>query len=259
MMSNGSKVKLGELLLSSGAIDKYQLEAALGYQKRWGGKLGEIVVDMQFTGDDRICGALARQLGVPAVDLGSREIPLEVIRTIPRAVCEKYKLFPFEVVRQERGPARLWVAMADPTNIEAIDEVRFRSGMNVSVAAAPSSAVDAAIRRYIYGEHDPSAFEPRNPFVPPKLSDPAPSDDAVVDLTDLFADESRPDAPKAALEGEIMAKLESLATGRGGGRPIPAWKMVGALVQLLVRQGIVHDADFLDDLAEDQRGEGIFG
>lgn len=252
MMSNGSKVKLGELLLSSGAIDRHQLEAALGYQKRWGGKLGEIVVDMQFTGDDRICGALARQLGVPAVDLSSREIPVEVLRTVPRAVCEKYKLFPFEVVRQERGPARLWVAMADPTNLEAIDEVRFRSGMNVSVAAAPSSSVDAAIRRYIYGERDPSALEPRDPFVPPRLSEQAASDDAVVELTDLFAEEPRQAKPEApSLEREIMEKLEALATGRGGERPVPAWKMVGALVQVLVRQGIVRDADFLDDLVED--------
>lgn len=252
MMSNGSKVKLGELLLSSGAIDRHQLEAALGYQKRWGGKLGEIVVDMQFTGDDRICGALARQLGVPAVDLSSREIPLEVLRTVPRAVCEKYKLFPFEVVKQERGPARLWVAMADPTNLEAIDEVRFRSGMNVSVAAAPSSAVDAAIRRYIYGERDPSALEPRSTFVPPRLSDQAASEDAVVELADLFEDEPRAAKLEGrALERRIMEKLEALATGQEGDRPVPAWKIVGALVQVLVRQGIVRDADFLDDLVED--------
>ncbi|HWV39061.1 MAG TPA: hypothetical protein VN033_11385 [Vulgatibacter sp.] len=252
MTSNGSKLKLGELLLSSGAIDRYQLEAALGYQKRWGGKLGEIVVDMQFTGDDRICGALARQLGVPAVDLSAREIPLDVIRTVPRAVCEKYKLFPFDVTRPEKGPARLWVAMADPTNLEAIDEVRFRSGMHVSIAAAPASAVDAAIRRYIYGERDPGEIVPTGPFVPPRLSDPVAPEDAVVDLTDLFADEARSEpANAAALEREILAKLEDLATGRGGGRSVPAWKIVGSLVRLLVRQGIVRDAGFLDGLAED--------
>lgn len=255
MTSNGTKSKLGELLLSSGAIDRHQLEAALGYQRRWGGRLGEIVIDMQFAGDDRICGALARQLGVPAVDLASREIPTEVVRAIPPAVCEKYRLFPFEIVKQERGPARLWVAMADPTNLEAIDEIRFRTGMTVSVAAAPSSAVDTAIRRYIHGERISSA-EPdyRAAFVPPTLSEPAAQDGPVLELANLFDDEPgfvlEPERKPAPGRG-LMEQLEALADGRAGGPPVPAWKMVGVLVHLLAEKGIVSDADFLDALAQD--------
>lgn len=258
MTSNGTKSKLGELLLSSGAIDRHQLEAALGYQKRWGGRLGEIVVDMQFAGDDRICGALARQLGVPAVDLASRAIPDEVVRTIPKAVCEKYKLFPFEIVRQERGPSRLWVAMADPTNLEAIDEVRFRTGMAVSVAAAPTSAVELAIRRYIHGEHvaGPESAEHRAVFVPPALSEPAAHEEPVMELADLFDDEpagagSMEIIRKPEIASGIMERLEALADGGAGGRPVPPWKMIGALVHLLVEKGIVDDADFLDELVQD--------
>lgn len=267
-MSVHSKPKLGELLLSSGAIDRLQLDAALGYQKRWGGRLGEIVVDMRFADDERICGALARQLGVPAVDLASREIPQEVIQAVPRAICEKYKLFPFEIVKQERGPARLWVAMSDPTNIEAVDEIRFLSGMAVSVAAAPISSVDAALRRYFLGERQPRQEVPAGPpivtrsfaehhYSPQELEEAGyrrPREEAVVDLSDLFDEggagrnSSRPQQGNANLQLEVMAKLEALASGRGGKEPVPPWKLVNALVQLLVRQGIVRDSSFLDDL-----------
>lgn len=266
------KPKLGELLLSSGAIDKLQLEAALGYQRRWGGRLGEIVVDMRFADDERICGALARQLGVPAVDLASREIPQEVVQILPRATCEKYKLFPFEIVKQERGPARLWVAMSDPTNLEAVDEIRFRSGMAVSVAAAPTSAVEAAIRRYFMGER---AVAPRVPEGPPILTRSfaehhyspqdlrsggvraagAPPELALVDLSDLF-DEGQTEQPaatqggNAALELEVMAKLEALAAGRGGRAPVPPWKLINALAQLLIRAGVIRDSSFLDELTK---------
>ncbi len=292
--------KIGELLLTSGAIDRQQLNAALGYQKRWGGKLGEIVVDMQFAGDDRICGALARQLGVPAVDLESREIPDEVVRAVPRACCEKYKLFPFELVHQAVGQPQLWIAMADPTNIEAIDEVRFRSGMRVSVAAAPASMVDAAIRRYIYGERQDGSggrtySEPISTALIPEAGTTAPRADGLVDLELLLADRASGEldaidaiewtveevAPPrrelngvekfgsareedrlatgvdptkvAALHREILARIEALANGREGMPPIPAWKILAALVDHLVRQGVVEDGSFLDDLERQGR------
>jgi len=268
-MSPSHKPRLGELLLASGAIDRLQLEAALGYQRRWGGRLGEIVVDMRFADDERICGALARQLGVPAVDLSAREIPPEVVQVLPVATCEKYKLFPFEIVKQERGPAKLWVAMSDPTNLEAVDEIRFRSGMSVSIAAAPTSAVEAAIRRYFHGER-PEAKPRTGPpvvthsfaehhYTPQELEEMGhrrPDSVATsVDLSDLFDEpgarrQSNGAEGNASLQLEVMAKLEALSTGRGGREPVATWKLINALVQLLIREGIIRDSSFLNELSK---------
>ncbi|WP_169788771.1 hypothetical protein [Vulgatibacter incomptus] len=265
-----TRVKLGELLLASGAIDKLQLEAALGHQRRWGGRLGEIVVDMRFAGDDRISGALARQLGVPAVDVTAREIPAEIIGLIPQALCEKHNLLAFDLQKTERGPGRLFVAMSDPTNLEAIDDLRFRTGMSIAVAAAPVSAIDAALRHYFHGAPLQLAPEivtnaapmfgdaPQFEFGTEAEEDKGP-DMVVVELSDLF-DMSPPPPSQSSSEAEqiaylqleVIERIEALARRtEDGDQPVPPWKLFASLVSLLVRQGIIRDATFLDELVKE--------
>ena len=156
------RMRLGELLVAAGVLDETHLEAALAEQKKWGGKLGRILVDMGFLSEDLMVKALSKQLGIPRVDLDKDELPREVARLLPVNLCERYGLFP---VSRDDDTRTFHVATADPTGWEALDEVSFRTGLKVQPVVASASAIDRAIRRYYYGEStvssdtlDPAAY-----------------------------------------------------------------------------------------------------
>jgi hypothetical protein len=144
--------KLGDLLIEAGAIDELQLKAALAHQRQWGGRIGRTLVEMRFVDERQICDAVAKQLGIPSVRLLGRTVDPALLELVPQELCEKHWVFPIGITSSERGGDRLQVAMSDPTNLAIVDELRFRTGKNIEVAVAPDSQIDAAIRRYFYGE-----------------------------------------------------------------------------------------------------------
>ena len=134
--------RLGEILLKEGVITQHQLEKALEVQRANGGKLGSWLTKLGLITEDEITGVLARQYGVPAINLRHYEIDPEVIKLIPQDIALRYQLVPLS-----RVGSVLTVAATDPTNVVAIDNIKFRTGLNVELVVASEGVITDAIAR----------------------------------------------------------------------------------------------------------------
>jgi len=138
-------VKLGEMLIKSGLLTPQKLQEALEYQKTNGGKLGLNLVKLGFVKEEDITRVLSQQYGVPAINLSKVEIDDAVVKLIPSEVAQKYLIMPVS-----RTGATLTIAMVDPTNVFAMDDIKFMTGYNVEPVVASEVAIKEAIDRY-YG------------------------------------------------------------------------------------------------------------
>src|SRR5918995_2525880 len=136
-------VRIGELVLKEKRITPAQLQEALSYQKGNGGKLGFNLVKMGFVKDEEITALLSNQYGVPSINLTQFEIDPAVIKLIPAETAQKYQIVPLS-----RSGATLTIAMIDPTNVFAMDDIKFMTGYNVEPVVASETAVADAITRY---------------------------------------------------------------------------------------------------------------
>lgn len=148
------KKKLGEILLEAGVIDKFQLKSALAEQNKWGGRLGNHLVQMGILTEELLVKALSKQLKIPYLDLGQMEITKETLDLVPQELAEKFHLVPV-AVKKIANKKTLIVAMSDPTNLDAIDELQFRTGHIIKPAVDGDTAIEMAIRKYYYGETGP--------------------------------------------------------------------------------------------------------
>ncbi|OGP61284.1 MAG: type II secretion system protein GspE [Deltaproteobacteria bacterium RBG_13_61_14] len=135
--------KLGELLVRDNLITPVQLQQALEEQKRHGGRLGANLTRMGFIKEEELTEFLSKQYGVPSINLSEFEIEDQVVRLIPEEVAQKH-----QVIAINRAGSTLIVAMADPSNIFAIDDIKFLTGYNIEVVVAPENAIKEAIDRY---------------------------------------------------------------------------------------------------------------
>ncbi|MGB7846669.1 MAG: type IV-A pilus assembly ATPase PilB [Candidatus Acidiferrum sp.] len=139
-------VRLGEILLKESLITQDQLEKALEFQRSNGGKLGSCLTKMGFITDDDITGVLSRQYGVPSINLKYYEIDPIVIKLIPQDTALRYQVIPLS-----RVGSVLTIAMTDPTNVFAMDDIKFMTGFNVEPVVASESAIAEAIGRFYGG------------------------------------------------------------------------------------------------------------
>ncbi len=143
-------VRIGELLLKEKRMTAIQLQEALNYQKTNGGKLGANLVKMGFVKDEEITALLSKQYGVPSIALNQFEIDPAVIKLVPAETARKYRIVPLN-----RAGATLTLAMTDPTNVFAMDDVKFMTGYNVEPVVASEAAVLDSIDKY-YGVGGPA-------------------------------------------------------------------------------------------------------
>src|SRR6266568_5960506 len=138
-------VKLGELLLKETMVTPQQLQEALSHQKMNGGKLGKAFVSLGYVRDEEITSLLSRQYGVPSINLDHFEVDPAIIKIIPAETARKYQILPLS-----RSGATLTIAMADPTNVFAMDDIKFMTGYNVEPVVASETSLEEAIEKY-YG------------------------------------------------------------------------------------------------------------
>ena len=132
--------RLGELLIREKLITSEQLNEALSTQKREGGKLGLNLTKLGYLTEKDLTTFLSKQYGIPTIDLYTHEIDPEVSKLIPEDVSKKYQVLPVS-----RTGSTLVVAMADPSNIFAIDDIKFLTGYNVESVVASEAAIKAAL------------------------------------------------------------------------------------------------------------------
>jgi type IV pilus assembly protein PilB len=138
-------VRLGEILVKESLITQEQLQKALDFQRQHGGKLGSCLTKLGFISDDDITSVLSRQYGVPSINLKYYEIDPTVIKLIPQDTAVRYQVIPLS-----RVGSTLTIAMTDPTNVFAMDDIKFMTGFNVEPVVASESAIAEAIGRF-YG------------------------------------------------------------------------------------------------------------
>ena len=135
--------RLGELLVRNKLIDEKQLAQALEEQKINGGRLGASLVKLGHLKEEDLAAFLSRQYGVPSINLSEFEVDESVIKLIPAEVAQKYMLVPVN-----RAGSTLIVAMSDPSNIFAIDDIKFMTGYNVEVVVTAEASVKEAIDKF---------------------------------------------------------------------------------------------------------------
>jgi type IV pilus assembly protein PilB len=139
--------QLGDILLEGGHVTPEQLEHAVSEQRRLGRSLGRVLVDLGVLTEQQLVAALATQIGMKFVDLSDHPVDGSAVSRVPDTVCRRHTALP---IGYEDG--KLVVAMADPANVFAIDDIRSVSGMEVRAVVATKADVAAAIDRYHRGE-----------------------------------------------------------------------------------------------------------
>ncbi len=227
-----ARKRLGEILVQAGVLDDARLRAALTEQRRWGGPLGRILVDMGGITEDAMVQALSHQLNFPMVNLDTKSIPADVLDLVPPELSEQHSVVPFAV----QGKF-LDVAMADPTNLGIIDELRIRTRLNVRPHLAGPKMIERAVAKYYargvasiqfgggHGRDAPVPFPPQGQFTPStRLLDegggaspgPGPGQKAApMAITDV------PSAPSVAAARRAQ-QFEQIVGGGGGASASPS-------------------------------------
>jgi type IV pilus assembly protein PilB len=146
--------KLGDILVRENLITSQQLRETLEYQRENGGRLGSNLVKLGFVSDDVVTAVLSRQYGVPSINLDLFQIEKDVIRLISEEVALKYSVLPISKLG-----ATLTMAMADPTNVFAMDDIKFMTGLNVEPVIASESSIQLAIAKYYTGSTGIDIFD----------------------------------------------------------------------------------------------------
>ena len=141
--------KLGQLLIASNIISEDQLREALILQRKEGGRLGTNLVKLGHITEEKLVTFLSRQYGVPAINLSDYKIDPSVLKLVPVDIARKYLIMPVA-----RVGATLTIAMADPSNVFAIDDVKFMTGYNVEVVVSSESSILSAVSSHYAGHGD---------------------------------------------------------------------------------------------------------
>src|SRR6478672_45877 len=146
--------KLGEILVRENLITSQQLRETLEYQRANGGRLGSNLVKLGYVSDDVVTAVLSRQYGVPSINLDLFQIDKGMIKLISEEVALKYGVLPVS-----KSGATLTLAMADPTNVFAMDDIKFMTGLNVEPVIASESSIEHAIGKYYKGSAEIDIFD----------------------------------------------------------------------------------------------------
>ena len=186
------------------------------YQKAHGGKLGLNLVKLGFVKDEDITALLSKQYGVPSINLTQFEIDPGVIKLIPGETCHKYQIIPLS-----RSGATLTIAMTDPTNVFAMDDIKFMTGYNVEPVVASEGAVVDALEKYYAA-------------APAKKVDTGPS---ALDMA-TKALEEMPDVGDAG-DVEVLAELEEISAEalQRQGEDAPVIKLVNVILMSAIQKG----------------------
>jgi hypothetical protein len=141
------KMRLGEFLVANNIITERELDRALEEQGKFKGKLGETLVYLNIITEDKLMAALRYHLGLPVVELSKNAVPPEVIRLVPKVIATRHRVVPI-AVREEFGKRILSVAMANPMDIAAIEELAFITGFRITPVLARDREIREALGKY---------------------------------------------------------------------------------------------------------------
>jgi type IV pilus assembly protein PilB len=195
----GMSQRLGDLLVKEKIITPEQLQQAIKVQKEQNCRLGSALVKLNFLTDEDVTNFLSRQYGVPAINLSYFEIDSSVVKLIPYDTAKRYQILPLS-----RVGASLTIAMVDPTNVFAMDDIKFMTGFNIEPVVASESAILEGIEK-AYG----SSKEEDLDQVMQSISD---MDETDVELQGDAEEIGLADLEKAADEAPIVKLVNLILT-----------------------------------------------
>lgn len=237
--------RVGDILLKAKLIDPLQLRSALARHDQWGGRLAKIVVDLGFAPEDAIVDVLAKELFLKRVQLGQLVKDAQALRKVDARYCEEHAVFPVSL--KDSGKT-LVLAMADPTDLQVVDEVAMKARARVLVMCAGEGEIQTAVARY-YHDREPARAANARRFT---LEQPAFEVEPVeVQRNGLF--DSAPEggasagqlleeilspAREEALAAEALARLEVVRENQEKSSLV-----LRALTELLEEKGALQSAE----------------
>src|SRR5690349_21628821 len=239
-------VRIGELLLKEKRITAEQLQAALNHQKANGGKLGFNLVKLGFVKDEEITALLSKQYGVPSINLTQFEIDPAVIKLIPADTAQKYQIIPLS-----RAGATLTIAMTDPTNVFAMDDIKFMTGYNVEPVVASEAAVMEAIGKYY-----PAGPPPKKVESTPTIS----SGPSALEMASKGLEELQNTLDDAG-DVEVLEELQEISAEALAkqGEEAPVVRLVNVVLMSAIQKGAsdIHIEPYEKELRVRYRIDGI--
>jgi type IV pilus assembly protein PilB len=250
-------VRIGELLLKEKRISAEQLQQALNHQKANGGKLGFNLVQLGFLKDEEITACLSKQYGVPSINLAQFEIDAAVVKLIPAETANKYQIIPLS-----RAGATLTIAMTDPTNVFAMDDIKFMTGYNVEPVVASETAVTEAIQKYY-----PTAVKPLSPPKKEKKEkkepppQQMPSGPSTLEMASKGLEDLQATLDSDADDVEVLEELQEISADAlvRQGEDAPVVRLVNVVLMSAIQKGAsdIHIEPYEKELRVRYRIDGI--
>lgn len=263
-----ARKRLGELLLERGIISVQQLEEGLAAHRQNRTRLGVALIQKGFLSEDQLAKALSEALAIELVELKGITVDWSAVHLIRPRFCEQHDLFPY-ALESAKGRKQLVVAMADPLNMPAIEEIEFTTGLKVTPKLAPLSAVRAAILKY-YHKVDPG--DGRMEIVGrggvPIPQQPPPEDEEVIvgeEVREVTARTALADLIKTREQQRQQKKAQKAAAGAGAlskdldylfglSQDADAVEQLErkfwALMRIMARKGLITKDEFQRELDE---------
>ncbi len=249
-----ARKRIGELLLERGAITKEQLESGLAAQKRTRQRLGVTLIQQGVLTEIQLAQSLAQSLDLATVDLAQVQVDWSAVHMLRTRFCETHELFPFAIDGKGTQNKRLLVAMSDPLNAPATEEIEFTTGLKVAAYVSTHSQVRAAILRYYHKAPvtDVAAVRPRPAPAPtPVVEDDAPiMGEEIVSTLNALPVDTAP-APGAKKKGDSVAKDLDFLFGERPDEESDVEKherRFWALLRIMQRKGLLTRDEFLAEL-----------
>ena len=245
-------VRIGELLLKEKRITPDQLQQALTHQKANGGKLGFNLVKLGFVKDDEITALLSKQYGIPSINLAQFQIDPAVVKLVPAETAQKYQVIPLS-----RSGASLTIAMTDPTNVFAMDDIKFMTGYNVEPVVASETAITEAVQKYYPTKAGAGGGKPGRPGPPGSAASTAGM--SALDMATKGLEEMQ--ALGDAGDVEVLEELQEISAAelakQGEGAPVV--RLVNVVLMSAIQKGAsdIHIEPYEKELRIRYRIDGI--
>src|SRR4249919_3007286 len=247
-------VRIGELLLKEKLITAEQLQQALSQQKSNGGKLGYNLVKMGFVKDEQITALLSKQYGVPAINLAQFKIDLTIVKLVPTETARKYQIIPLS-----RSGSTLTIAMTDPTNVFAMDDIKFMTGYTVEPVVASEVAITDAIEKYYPSGKGGAPGGPGAPGA--KGGKPGAVTGSTLEMASRGLEELQNSLGGGADDVEVLEELQEIsaeALARQG-EDAPVVRLVNVVLMSAIQKGAsdIHFEPYEKELRVRYRIDGI--
>ncbi|MDP1825295.1 MAG: hypothetical protein Q8L48_18710 [Archangium sp.] len=246
-----ARKRIGELLLERGAISKEQLESGLAAQKRTRQRLGVTLIQQGVLSEIQLAQVLAQSLSLSTVDLNQVQVDWSAVHMLRTRFCETHELFPFAIDGKGTANKRLLVAMSDPLNQAATEEIEFTTGLTVTAYVSTHSQVRAAILRYYHKASPADAAARARPAPAPVAVEEDPPmvmGEEIVSQLSPVAEEAPSPAKK---KGGSVAKDLDFLFGERPDEDSEVEKMerrFWALLRIMQRKGLITRDEFLAEL-----------